>query len=208
MTQSYLSSPPILAAGDVALLGRLNRDYLDLITGDGAHGLLGAELMRELSQADAGMRDAMARCSYSLFTLGLPEGFAAEANAVPTVHDTAARRYGALTNDAGSWPAFITTAWFFAWHLSRNSPLTARFMLGLQADQAARVADFAPWQLRHLAAIQPAPLPPRWHTNPCFWPDLVRFARNRQPLRLTAAQLLGVQLLAADAERPPPRPRR
>ncbi len=208
MTQSYLSNPPVLAAGDVALVGRLNRDYLDLLSGTGPHELLGVELLGALRQADAGMRDAIAGCSYSLFTLRFPEGAAGEWSALPQVQDPAAHRYSALTGDAGTWPAFITTAWFFAWHLSRNSPLSARFMLWLHPGHAALLADFAPWQLRHLAALQPSPLPPRWQSNPCFWPDLIRFARNHQSLRLTAAQLLGVQLLAADIELSPPRTRR
>lgn len=208
MTRSHLFNPPVLAAGDVILLGRLNRDYLDLLDASGQHELLGPGLMAELRCADAEARDAIAGCSYSLFTLGFPEGSAQEIGVVPRVQDPAADRYSALAGSTGTWPAFITAAWFFAWHLSRNSPLSARFMLGLHPDHAALLAEFAPWQLRHLAAMQPSPLPPRWQGNPCFWPDLIRFARNRQALRLTAARLLGVQLLAADVELSPPRTRR
>ena len=58
-----------------------------------------------------------------------------------------------------------------------------------------------PWRVKRIAAELARPLSPRWPTNPRFWPDLVRFAAREDWVRLTAAQLLGNQLLATELER-------
>lgn len=202
MTRTYYSHRPVLAAEDVQLMHRLNRDYLDLLTGPERRGdseagpLLAPALLQELAGADDTRRNAIAACSYALFALGFPQAIPDQGMA--RVEDPVAERYR-HGDETGAWAAFITTVWFFAWHLSRSSPLSARFILGLTLEEAAVLAGFVPWQLRHLVMLRTAPLAPRWRTNPCFWPDLVRFAGGGQSLRLTAAHLLGVQLLAAEA---------
>jgi hypothetical protein len=190
---------PILAPAAVALLIKINRDYLDLLIAgwqEGA-GLLDDGVMTRLGGVPAEVLDSIAGCSYALFALEFPADVSATRIA-SQVHDPVTERYSTAAGEAGAWPAVITTAWFYAWHLSRNSPLSARVMLGLSIAGAEELARLDPWQLRHIAGRQPAPLSPRWRANPCFWPDLVRFADNQNPLRLSAARLLGMQLLAAD----------
>ena len=69
------------------------------------------------------------------------------------------------------------------------------------ADAVAEcIADTPLWQLRRIAVDYAGLLMPRWPTNPCFWPDLVRFAAAVMPRRLATAQLLGSQLIAAELE--------
>ncbi len=197
--KSYFRHVPILAPAAVALLIKINRDYLDLLIAGWQEGasVLDDGVMSQLGGVPAEVLDSIAACSYALFALEFPADFSATRIA-SQVHDPVTERYSTSAGDAGAWPAFITTAWFYAWHLSRNSPLSARVMLGLSIAGAEELARLDPWQLRHIAGRQPAPLSPRWPTNPCFWPDLVRFADNRNPLRLCVARLLGMQLLAAD----------
>ncbi len=203
--RSYVSPTPILSAGAVAVLAGLNRDYLDLLIVGWRDGLdlLGTPVMRELGTAPPAILDSIAACSYSLFAFDFASTQGAVDPPAPQVHDPVTQRYSVGPWEVGAWPAFTTTALFFAWHLSCNSPLSARVMLGLSATDADTIAALEPWQLRHLAGRQPAPLRPRWSGNPCFWPDLVRFADNQHPLRLALARLLGVQLLAADLQAPP-----
>lgn len=194
---SYFNRTPILAPGAVALLIKLNRDYLDLLIASPDEPDPLGEVVSLLRRVSPQVLDSIASCSYALFALEFPRDISAAEVAAPQVHDPVTQRYG-TAGDVGAWPAFITTAWFYAWHLSRNSPLSARIMLGLSIAGAEELARLDPWQLRYLTGRQRAPLPPRWRTNPCFWPDLVRFADNHNPLKLIVARLLGLQLLAAD----------
>jgi hypothetical protein len=198
----YFDSAPILPPAAVGVLAGLNRDYLDLlITGrpDGVEPLE-THVMQELRQAGPASLDSMAACSYALFALDPPFPLKALDSGVPHVNDPVTERYGAGPRAGGAWTAFATTALFFAWHLSRNSPLSARVMLGFPVVAAEAMAALEPWQLRHLADQQPAPLRPRWSTNPCFWPDLIRSAAGQDALQLDLARLLGLQLLAADLQ--------
>lgn len=202
---SHVGHAPILSAGAMGVLAGLNRDYLDLLIAGGCDGagLLGDGVMRELSAASPEVLDSMAACCYALFALDLPFPVRTADPAAAQVNDPVTQRYCAFPVGAGTWTAFTTTALFFAWHLSRNSPLSARVMLGLPVIAAHAIAALDPWELQHIAGQQPAPLKPRWHSNPCFWPDLVRFAASRNPLQLDLARLLGLQLLAADLQSSP-----
>lgn len=198
MTRAHHSHRTILAADDIHLLRRLNRGYLDLLTlTEEGEALLAPELMRDLAAADGTRRDAIAACAYSLFAFELPEAVF-DPDGAPQVHDLGAGDYR-VAGDNSLWAAFATAAWFFAWHLNRSSPLSARLMLGLKPAQASVLANLVPWQLCQLVALQSAPPVPRWRSNVCFWPELVRFAGSEHSLRLTVAHLLGLQLLAAEA---------
>ena len=200
MPGSYFGSAPILPAGAVPVLAGLNRDYLDLLLAGRREGadVLGVSVMDELAAATPAVLDSIAACSYALFALDPSLALRAVDPGAPQVNDPVIARYGAGPKDAGAWTAFTTAALSFAWHLSRNSPIAARVMLGFKLLTADAMAAVDPWQLRYIAAQQPAPLKPRWGENPCFWPDLVRCACTQRSLELDLARLLGLQLLAAE----------
>jgi len=178
------------------MMAHLNRDYLALLIADGG-APLASDVMKVLREAPPPLLDSIASCSFALFVMRMP-GEVQTPGPVPQVNDPAIDRYGISLSSDGTWPAFVAATWSFAWHLCRTSPLAARVMLGLPATAIGQAAGLEPWQLRHLAGRQCAPVAPRWPSNPCFWPDLVRYADNQSPLRLTASRLLGMQLLAAD----------
>lgn len=195
----YLARGPLLAPSAFALLARLNRYFIDLLLADrrSADALLPVTVMDLLQATGDSQRDAMAACPYSLFRLEFPADDRYGTDLPLRVHDPPEGPYGGQPSGAG-WPAFVTAAWFFAWHLSRSSPLAVRLTLGMVPDVVSRLAELDPWQLHRLTGDEPGPLPPRWSGNPCFWPDLVRSAREADPARLFVARLLGIQLLAAE----------
>jgi hypothetical protein len=200
ITEGYEGSERILPAGSVAELARLNRDYLSLLVGntdDGAPPLAPA-VLHGLRSASAAALDAMAACSYALFVLDAPPSATADPLQTACVQDPVAERYGTGAPDSGAWPAFTMAALSFAWLLGRQSPLSARVMLGFSATATTTIAAMDPWTMRRTALRQTQPLQPRWSRNPCFWPDLLRSAGTPDLLRLDLARLRGVQLLAAD----------
>jgi len=206
MPGRYYGPEPILPTRAVAVLAGLNRDYLDLLLAGRLEGveLLGVRVMDELGAATPAVLDSIAACSYALFALEPSLALRAVDPAAPQVNDPVTERYGGSPRDGGAWTAFTTAALSFAWHLSRNSPIAARVMLGFQLLTADAMAAVDPWQLRYIAGQQPVPLKPRWGSNPCFWPDLVRCAMAQSALELDLARLLGLQLLAAEMQ-PGPR---
>jgi hypothetical protein len=191
----------LLPAGAVAHLARLNRDYLDLVI---AHpdGCLpaGSPLLAGLRAVTPGALDVMAACRYALFALE-PQEIAGRAGASTRVNDPTAHHYGEAASE-GAWPAFMLAALSFASQLSRHNPLSARLMLGFPAHAITTMAALDPWSLRQVAWNPGFPPPPRWHGNPCFWPDLLRAASGTDPLTLDLARLQGMQLLAADLHGP------
>jgi hypothetical protein len=195
--------PPVLDAGLVTQIHGLNRDYIDLLghrsaDADGPFSLhLPEAVVAALAQLDDEQRSALARTSYSLYSLGFEHSSfwrTAATDALP-----ASSRYGASISHAYS--AFCEVALFHAWHSAVSNPLAARVVYGMPDAVLERLSDTPPRLVKRLAAEHVHMLLPRWPSNPRFWPDLVRFAADRDARRLTAAQLLGNQLLAADFER-------
>ena len=82
-----------------------------------------------------------------------------------------------------------------------SHPTAARVLYAMPASLIARLANMPLWSLRHLAMNCAGLLTPRWPANPCFWPDLVHFAGADDCERLSAAQLLGNQLISVELER-------
>lgn len=213
ITESYEGVERLLPSGAVAELVGLNRDYLDLlIASTGADAVsLPPAVLDGLRQASAMALDAMSACSYSLFVIEARQVGAVDNPTGNCVHDPVTKRYGAGAFEGGAWPSFTMAALSFAWQLCRQSPMSARVMLGFSESAAAALAAMDSWKLRSMASRQVLPLQPRWSGNPCFWPDLLRSAGAMDPLRLDLARLLGVQLLAADLHAwraTPERPRR
>lgn len=200
ITTGYEGSERILPAGAVAELARLNRDYLGLLAGntDDSAPPLAPAVLHGLRSAPAAALDAMAACTYALFVLDAPPFAPVDPSQRAYVQDPVAERYGTGAPDGGAWPAFTMAALSFAWLLSRQSPLSARIMLGFSATATTAVAAMDSWTMRRTALRQAQPLQPRWSRNPCFWPDLLRSADAPDLLRLDLARLRGVQLLAAD----------
>jgi hypothetical protein len=197
--------PPVLDAGLVTQIHELNRDYIDLLAhrradaGDSFSLHLSEAVVEALALLDHEQRSALARTSYSLYSLGFEHVsfWRTAASASDTL--PAFARYGASTSHAHS--AFCEVALFHAWHSAVSNPLAARVVYGMPDAVLECLSETPPRLVKRIAAEQTRMLLPRWPANPRFWPDLVRFAADRDSRRLTAAQLLGNQLLAVDFER-------
>jgi hypothetical protein len=122
-----------------------------------------------------------------------------EAIAVAAVRDAAPRsrrdRAVLLLDDLpGRQLARLTVN--LGWHLARHRPLAATITLGMCAGSLQRL------QLMRLAAIDSLPdwLPelvqPRWHSEPRVWAHLLEAAISGAPLRLEAARVGTLQLIA------------
>lgn len=198
--------PPVLEAALVARIHELNRDYIDLLVdrhtacdASACSPALPVPIVHSLALLNAQQRRAMARTSYSLYSLGFDNPafwrtVAAHAETVPALS-----RYGCGASH--SHGAFCEVALFHAWHSALSNPLAARVVYGMPDFVLQCLSATPPWRVKQIAADQSRMLMPRWPSNPRFWPDLVRFAANQDTHRLTAAQLLGNQLLAAELER-------
>jgi hypothetical protein len=89
----------------------------------------------------------------------------------------------------------------FAWHLARSNRLTARVVLGLNAECAERIAGSALKDLEALAELSPAWVAPRWEQQPGIWRQMIQAALAGEHLQLRQVQLRGLQLLAAVGDR-------
>ena len=88
-------------------------------------------------------------------------------------------------------------AMFLAWHVACTDAAGARLFFGMSTGtlEFFRQADVATLSGVSVEAAQV--LQPRWHSNPYFWPDMIR-AAGTDRVRMQAARLLGAQLLAAE----------
>jgi len=177
----------------------LNRRYLDiLIAAPSAKGTTEARRDRNLPESvrcslgvlhDADLH-ALAQCPYTLFDFAFHE---------PHLWRSQRLRGQEIFDGfegAGSKLEFARAALYFVWHAARIDVMFARFAFGMCAEVTRAVTELSVTNVACIASESMEHLAPRWPTNPCFWPDLIRFAAVES--RLPAAKLLGCQLLAAD----------
>jgi hypothetical protein len=199
------ASAPVLSAPLLARIHELNLDYVDLLIAE--HAATGADrqihhLPEKLWSSLAALSRAacviLARSPFTLYSLGFEdESFWASACAATTT--PIAQRYARPEPDLVQG-SFRELALLTAWHIASTSRLAARVLLAMSDATAQRFSVTPLWRIKRIACEHPALLMPRWPTNPCFWPDLVRFASVNDTRRLATVQLLGSQLIAAELE--------
>jgi hypothetical protein len=189
-------------------LAGLNVDYLELLATDPLHpespdhGLqyLPRPVVQQLASLSCEARLALGRCPFALFTLGFGNaGFWTQA--VQGAEDaTAHSRYCRPVTAGPPSSLFADAVLTFAWHLAMTSRISARLLLGM-TDPVADVLKHAPlWHLRRITSDYPDLVMPRWPGNPCFWPDVIRFAARADWTNLANATVLGRQLTAAELD--------
>lgn len=198
---------PVLSTTLLARVHELNRNYVDLlVTQPGVRSVDTEGLPRKILEALAHLSETarfkLAASPFALYTLGfedqqfwrtlLGEGGVADRD------DSLPDYYSALS--VSPTVAFCEVALFFAWHTAVVNRVAARMLFAMPEVLAERMAQTPLWRLRSIAAEFPGLLLPRWPTNPCFWPDLVRFAAAADWRRLETALLLGNQLTAVDLD--------
>jgi hypothetical protein len=146
-----------------------------------------------IAALDAVGRRGAASCPYTLFNLRFSD--AAFWRGIARGPRLAGS--GGLTDEA----TFARTAVFLAWHLARNSELTAALVLGMTApvQQAWRALPLS--ALDRAATVALPQLAARWGDHPWFWPKLIRSAASVDRAQADSVRLLGLQLLAAEGIR-------
>jgi hypothetical protein len=199
------TSAPVLSAPLLARTHELNLDYLDLLIAECAAPAADRQLRHLPEKLWSSMaalpRTAcalLARSPFTLYSLGFEdESFWASACAATTT--PIAQRYARSEVDALE-SSFREVALLNAWHVASSNRLAARVLLAMPEATAQRFSATPLWRIKRIACEHPALLMPRWPTNPCFWPDLLKFAAVNDGRRLAMVQLLGSQLIAAELE--------
>lgn len=200
---------PVLRPELLARLHTLNLDYLELLVAERAHSnVSGMQYLPErvrdaLRKTSPEMRQALAKTSYALYSLGFEDhDFWLTALRVDPerIHrEGIDARYGSLSASVMQG-SFCELALLHAWHVAVTHPIAARLLYGMDGSIVACFARAQLWQLRRIAMDYPGLLMPRWPSNPCFWPDLIRLASLGDSKRLRTAQQLGHQLIAMELQ--------
>lgn len=195
---------PILTNDLLGRLYALNLDYLELIiaerAGSSAAGLshLPERVMDALAKCSAESRQAIASTAFSLYSLGFEDQHFWR-SAVHIGQQSIDARYGVLSTLVMQ-SAFCEIALLHAWHVAVTQPFAARVVYGMSTPIINRMCLIQLWQLKRVATDYPGLLMPRWASNPCFWPDMIKFASAGDWRRLETVQRLGHQLIAVELQ--------
>lgn len=151
-----------------------------------------AALRPEWVRLDQAALERLAACPYLLLDAGLAHATFGARSPVSVMEAPAS---GYLSGAEGV--ALLRRTLLLGWHLARANRLAARVLLGMSAVAAQRLASSRLQELDALAERAGAALIPRWEQQPRVWHQLLRAARGGQAMQLRAAQLRGLQLLAA-----------
>ncbi|MFO7304449.1 MAG: hypothetical protein C0P74_002925 [Gammaproteobacteria bacterium] len=194
---------PVLPSDLLARIHALNSDYLELLAtgsfasddldGNPCARSIGTQL-RELSHDQ---RARLAAAPYALYSLRLDHSRCWR-DPCSVMALVASERY--RPSEVSAEALFCETVLLQAWHVANTSPLAARVVYAMTDAARTWLASAPLWLLKKLALEHSRVLTPRWPANPCFWPDLLRFAREDDRARLATTQLLGLQLVAVELE--------
>jgi hypothetical protein len=162
---------------------------------------LRAEILQSIRELTTRGRAAICASNYSLFTLRLCDpwfwraAMSRDCTVGRPITQAAAEE---STESSDRRELLVLDVMLFIWHVAQTAPLAGRLMLGMSDEVHAALTALSLRQMRQLAQSGQIPLVARWPDNPCFWPDLVRFARPGYSRELELTHLQGTQLLAAE----------
>jgi hypothetical protein len=193
---------PILTSDLLGRLYDLNLDYLDLVLAERGSGrgirFLPERVLDALEECSLEARQALAAATFSLYSLGF-EDHHFWRSALRLAEQRIDARYGVLGSTVMQ-TAFCEVALLHAWHVAISRPFAASVVYGMPTTIIDRMSLVQLWQLKRIAADYPGLLMPRWPSNPCFWPDMIKFARAGDLRRLGTVQQLGHQLIAVELQ--------
>ena len=195
---------PILTADLLGRIHQLNFDYLELLAADGTSPIatgprcLPDRVIESLRNASTDTRQQIAASSFALYSLGF-EDQEFWRTALRFDEQPLDGRYATMSSTTVH-ASFCELALLHAWHVALTQPIAARMIYAMPTPIIERIARAKLWQLRRIAVDHPAVLMPRWPTNPCFWPEMIKFAASGDTRRLHALQQLGHQLIAIDLQ--------
>jgi hypothetical protein len=195
---------PVLTADLLDHVGQLNLDYLDLLVaeyscpdGSGARDLP-ERVLEALRKTSQDARQLLAKAAFSLYSLGF-EDQSFWRSALRADSRPIDGRYGVPAGVVVQ-SSFCEIALLHAWHVAVSQPIAARVLYGMPPPLIEQLSRARLWQLRRIALDYPGLLMPRWPANPCFWPEMIRFAATGDLRRLHTLQQLGHQLIAIDLQ--------
>ncbi len=162
---------------------------------------LRAEILQSIRELTMRGRAAICASNYSLFTLRLCDPWfwrATTSRDCAAGQSTTEATVEESTESSDRRELLVLDIMLFVWHVAQTAPLAGRLMLGMSDEVHAVLCALSLRQMRQLAQSGEIPLVARWPDNPCFWPDLVRFARPGYSRELELTHLQGTQLLAAE----------
>lgn len=200
------SLAPVLTTTLLVRVHALNLDYLELLVADCRSTLCAGQVRRLPARLRPWIRalsrtacDRLAAAPFALYSLRLEDDLFWERvcrNAKRTAASApVTQRYACTPVSAAH--AFCEVALLHAWHVAAVNRLSARIVYAMPEATAAGLTQLTLWQVKRLAAEHPDLLAPGWPAHPAFWRDLLRFAHTGDQVRLSAAKLLGTQLIAA-----------
>lgn len=199
-------SGPVLRPDLLARIHELNHDYLELLADECANDDCSGQLQCFAPRLKASFaalstedRTRLARVPYALYSLRFEDarfwhGVCSEAR------QPIEKRYAA-PGDSSLHAQFFEIALIQAWHIANTHPLAARMFYAMGDAVRIRVVAMPLWRVKRIASERMQAMTPRWPTNPCFWPDLIAFAKAGDSLRLATTQMLGTQLIGAELAR-------
>jgi hypothetical protein len=195
---------PILTADLLGRVSQLNLDYLELLIAQYVRPDLGGtrylpdRVLESLRKTTPEARQMLAASAFSLYSVGFEDAefwrAALRIDAQP-IDD----RYGVLSA-ALVQSSFCELALLHAWHVAVSHPIAARVVYGMPQPIIERMSQARLWQLRRIAIDYPGLLMPRWPANPCFWPEIIKFATLGDLQRFHTLQQLGHQLIAIELQ--------
>lgn len=195
---------PILSAELLGRIHQFNLDYLELLVATASlpnaapSRYLPDRVVDLLRKTNRDTRQDIAASSFALYSLGF-EDQEFWRTALRFDEQPIDGRYAARASTSVQH-SFTEVALLHAWHVALTQPIAARMLYAMPSPIIERISHAKLWQLRRIAIDSPGLLVPRWPTNPCFWPELIKFASNGDTRRLHAVQQLGHQLIAIDLQ--------
>lgn len=152
-------------------------------------------LREDWARLDQAALERLAACPYLLLDAGFSQPSCWERLSGTVMDAPAGSRY----LPAADATALLRRALLLGWHLARANRLAARVLFGMSAAAVEWLGSRRLQELESLAERGVALLGPRWEQQPRVWQQLMRAAMRGPALQLRAAQLRGLQLMAASS---------
>jgi hypothetical protein len=157
-----------------------------------------SSLAASLDELTERVLDELAHCAYALFDLEFANGRLWRRLLVtPAAADGSAASVS-LVPASPELDRFLEAALGYAWHVCQGRESAARQLFGMTRLTFEVFRETSFWALIRSSDCARGLLGARWPDNPCFWPDLIRFAARGDLRGLAPARLVGVQLIARD----------
>jgi hypothetical protein len=155
---------------------------------------------RLLRACEAEAMLVMAGCPYALFDAAFRqhECWQVICSAAGTARRDAVSAPCGSAEYLAEYDALTEMALFFAWHLATTNALATRLVLGMSSATAELIRSSTLPAIAGAVRTRRRLLRPRWPQRTLFWGRLLAINPQSSDEEATAAQLLGIQLMATE----------